>query len=39
VDERFAKKLVKTVRGIGFVIREDSDVQLLRERRLKQGEW
>jgi two-component system copper resistance phosphate regulon response regulator CusR len=39
VDDRFAKKLVKTVRGIGFVMREDADVQLLRERRLKQGEW
>jgi two-component system copper resistance phosphate regulon response regulator CusR len=39
VDERFEKKLVKTVRGVGFVVREDTDARELRGRRLKPREW
>jgi len=39
VDERFEKKLVKTVRGVGFVVREDTDAPELRGRRLKPREW
>lgn len=39
VDGRFEKKLVKTVRGVGFVVREDTDVQALRGRGLKPREW
>jgi two-component system copper resistance phosphate regulon response regulator CusR len=39
VDERFEKKLVKTVRGVGFVMREDTNAPELRGRRLKPREW
>jgi DNA-binding response OmpR family regulator len=39
VDERFEKKLVKTVRGVGFVVREDTTAPELRGRRLKPREW
>jgi two-component system, OmpR family, copper resistance phosphate regulon response regulator CusR len=39
VDEQFEKKLVKTVRGVGFVVREDTDVLVLRGRRPKPREW
>jgi two-component system copper resistance phosphate regulon response regulator CusR len=39
VDGRFEKKLVKTVRGVGFVVREDTNAQALRGRGLKPREW
>jgi two-component system copper resistance phosphate regulon response regulator CusR len=39
VDERFEKKLVRTVRGVGFVVREDADSPELRGRRLKPRDW
>jgi two-component system copper resistance phosphate regulon response regulator CusR len=39
VDGRFKRKLVKTVRGIGFVVREDTDTHVLLGSRLKPREW
>jgi two-component system copper resistance phosphate regulon response regulator CusR len=39
VDGRFKRKLVKTVRGIGFVVREDTDAHILSGSRLKPREW
>ncbi|PYT96686.1 MAG: hypothetical protein DMG38_23030 [Acidobacteria bacterium] len=39
VDGRYEKRLIKTVLGIGFVVREDTNDHGLQERRLKPREW
>jgi len=39
VDGRFKMKLVKTVRGIGFVLREDTDTHVLLGSKRKPRKW